>query len=147
MGQARRIYSLSWKLSDEIKALQEEVNKYKEELDLLKYAIVLDEDSIKIMDSMDVSYTMKSNYISIFVKNNSEICKSGSNIKKVVDGTISAEIYQGEKLIKTIHIPLGVYGLGYLETYQYRTMFVNKTNDNGEYTAKLLPNKLWIMEK
>ena len=63
-----------------------------------------------------------------------------------VDGTIDAEIFFGRTLVDRICVPLPLFGIRQGESEKLLAYSSKYVKADGEYTVKLYPNKLWIVE-
>ena len=67
------------------------------------------------------------------------------DVPAIVDGTILAEIYDGERLCGTAQLVLPVYGLG--QNITLNGICLECCNPNTKYTVKFVAKNLWAMEK
>ena len=108
-------------------------------------------DSKEIFKELDIYTTVKKTkdlctlQISVEITNNFNVEES-SSVTTVVDGTLQADIYYNDDtFVDSVCIPLPLFGVNTsTEVVAYTDMYVKA---NGEYTVKLSPNKLWIMEE
>lgn len=146
------MYSSSAKINSDIYDLQKELELFKYHLKENDKKVVWEEyDSKEIFKGLDIYTTVKKTkdlctlQISVKITNNFNVEES-SSVTTVVDGTLQADIYYNDDtFVDSVCIPLPLFGVNTsTEVVAYTDMYVKA---NGEYTVKLSPNKLWIMEE
>ena len=87
----------------------------------------------------------KCSELELVVKNNF-VADIPDGVAVAVDGTIDAEIFFGRTLVDRICVPLPLFGIRQGESEKLLAYSSKYVKADGEYTVKLHPNKLWIVE-
>ena len=87
----------------------------------------------------------KCSELALVIKNNF-LADVPEGVAVAVDGTIDAEIFFGRTLVDRICVPLPLFGIRQGESEKILAYSSKYVKADGEYTVKLYPNKLWIVE-
>ena len=146
------MYSSSTRINSDIYDLQKELELFKYHLKEIDKKVVWKEyDSKEIFKKLYIYSTVKKTkdlcglQINVEITNNFD-SEDLSGISTVVDGTLQADIYHNDNtFVDSVCIPLPLFGVSTEEkVLMYTDMYVEA---NGEYTVKVKPNKLWVMEE
>ena len=146
------IYSAAGKVSSDIYDLEKEQQLLSYHLTETSKKVVWEEYTAEeIFEKLEISSSvnMTKNYhglqLTFDIKSNFKI-NGLKDVKTVVDGTLQADIYHNDNtFVDSVCIPLPLFGVSTEEkVLMYTDMYVEA---NGEYTVKVKPNKLWVMEE
>lgn len=149
----RGFYDASYKISDDIDALEKDKRNLWDYLNSARYKVVMEqyttEEIFKALDiAAKVSKTSgeKGLKLEVNIKN----CFNAgvpSDFRVAVDGTIDADIYYGDTRIDTVHIPLPMFGVAENESEVATGYSLSYVEARVRYRVEFKPNKLWIVEQ
>ena len=120
------------------------------EIENFKLKLVSDEPAAELMKKISFSNTD----VLVSETGTAMVCTSASldskfrifdDVPAIVDGTIIAEIYDGDQLCGTAQLVLPIYGLG--QNIPLNGICIDCCKPGKSYTAKFTAKNLWAMEK
>lgn len=120
------------------------------EIENFKLKLISDEPATELMKMISFNNTD----VSVSETGAAMICTFASldpkfrifdDVSAVVDGTIIAEIYDGNQLCGTAQLVLPLYGLG--QNIPLKGICINCCKPGKNYTVEFVPKNLWAMEK
>ena len=121
-----------------------------QEIENFKLKLISDEPAAKLMEQI----TFQDTDVLVSETGAAMVCTTASlnpdfmifdDVPAVVDGTLIAKIYDGERLCGTAQLVLPVYGLG--RNIPLRGICIDCCQPGKAYTVRFVPKNLWAMER